>query len=246
MRISVLVCFCLIAGLTVLCASRAANSEEYRAPVSGALMAPPLPKQTTRRLLLPPETTQQTAQSSLHDGSLFDAALPRSKDAVVPLRSALESGSSYSLQSHPGIQGAVPNSHFMEGKGVRDSKPLAPVPSEQMNPLSPASTKPPLENSGSPERYRGVPMQEEDIVFGTSRLEGSHFLSRGRVRHWRDSVTGDIITHVVPPPPPAVQQHEPLLIAPRIYPDVFGLHGYDHGSRHGHTGRTFTEQRGGR
>ncbi len=247
MRISVFVCFCLTAGLIVLCASWAANSEEYRAPASGALMAPPLPEQTTRRLLLPPETTQQTGQSSLHDSS-SDAALPRSKDTAVPLRPALESGSSYSLQSPPGIQGAVPYSYFMEGRqqGVGDIKPLAPAPGEQMHSLSPASTQPPLENSGSPERYMGVPMQEEDIVFGTSRLEGSHFSSRGHVRHWRDPVTGDIITHVIPPPPTGAQQHEPLLIAPRVYPDVFGPHGYDHDSRHGHTVRTFTEQRGGR
>ena len=112
----------------------------------------------------------------------------------------------------------------MPGDAAQATKPPAPLaaPGTSVTPPESASASVSL-----PARS-----QEEDIVFGTSQLEGSHFRSRGQVQYMRDPKTGDHITRVLPPRPTPQEEQTPLLIAPQIYPDMFGPYGPAYGPPH--------------
>lgn len=269
MRSIVVPCLCMAAVLILPCVGGAAGGGEYRAPASGAHLAPPLPEQTTRRLTLPPavqeppaatQDTPQAADGPTPAGSAQAASLPSAPSSVARGGAALGAPA---LQSRPGPQGgAVPYSQAVEQLRARtrntnaapEAAPATGGNAGLLPPaLPPAGERPSAAAPGraqsapSPGLYAGVP-EEGDILYGTSRLEGSHFESRGHVRHMRDPRTGDIVTSVLPPPPPAARDYGTVIVAPQLYPGwfggvpgywphngglpVFGGHGRHPGARH--------------
>lgn len=61
--------------------------------------------------------------------------------------------------------------------------------------------------------------QGGDVVYGTGQLQGNNFDDRGSVSQYRDPLTGDIVTSVVPPSQQDQPDYGTIFVAPQIYPN---------------------------
>lgn len=61
--------------------------------------------------------------------------------------------------------------------------------------------------------------QGGDVVYGTGQLQGNNFDDRGSVSQYRDPLTGDIVTSVVPPSQQEQPDYGTIFVAPQIYPN---------------------------
>lgn len=202
------------------------------APLPESHQQIPLPEQTTRRLTLPPGVgTSDRANPATAAQLAREAHVQPAEQSGLAMQGR---GRPLPYSQATGMwQGAQDMPPAMPGDAAQATKPPSPLaaPGTSVTPPESASASVSL-----PARS-----QEEDIVFGTSQLEGSNFRSRGQVQYMRDPKTGDHITRVLPPRPTPQEEQTPLLIAPQIYPDMFGPYGpaygpphygYRHGQRH--------------
>lgn len=215
----------------------AGNPVEYRAPVTGAKLGPAQP-------VLPaqPATQGQPAPQA--------AAQPEYSGQPAPSALPAQSGA----PSKPGAQGApgVPAPWASGGMMPYSSIGAQPVPASPPDSTGqmPAASEPnaaampdayaapgytPAPAPGYAPGYAPYPAapgsggQGGDVIYGTGQLQGDVFNDRGIVTQYRDPLTGDIVTSVIPPSPPEQQNYGTIFVAPQIYPDGNNWGGNPHG-----------------